>query len=476
MSLPYSRRAFVRVFSATSLGLLAVACGAPAPTPPPATSAPPPPTLTPVGTTSAISAAATPAPTSILSTPSGFAYPSGPVTITFQHGSDVTTVALYDKTFIPGYTSLHPNVTIQDEAVPGIDQKLLIEFATGAAPTIVEANALSMKALIAKNLLSPVPAADWGVNQISDMLATYYIPNLMDWLMKDGQLYGIPNQMNSTSLMINTRLFQEAGLDPVKDAPRTWDDVAALNPQLTKRDAAGHLTQKGFDFIWARPDVISGSIQLLIYQAGGSVLADDGQTPTFDSDAGVTALETIKKLSIDPKVTQNTTAVVQTDFAVEQNVLYTGGPNTGVLCEAINPNLKGNYIYADLPQIDVNKPTATFTLFTMAVNASASADQQAVAHDFLRYMALQPEVWLQQTGQLTPMLELKSSATAHQVMPFLDVALHDLAIARPPTNTDFGSQLNTALQAAAERVVFEGQPAMDSLVQAKADFLESIKS
>lgn len=411
-----------------------------------------------------------------LAPPPGFAYPTGPVTVTFQHGSDVTTVALYQKTFMPAYTQLHPNVTIQDEAVPGIDQKLLVEFATGTAPTLLEGNALTMKSLIAKNLVSAVPPADWGVDQTSDLLGQYYLPGLMDWLVKDGQLYGIPNQMNSSSLLINTRLFQQAGLDPVKDAPKTWDDIATLNQTLTKRDSAGHITQKGFDVILVRPDVISSQIQLLILQAGGTVLSDDGVTPAFDSDAGVQALQVLKKIAIDPNVTQNTTAVVQTDFAAEQNVLYTGGPNFGILCETINPNLKGNYIYSDLPQLDPSKPNSIFTLFTMAVNSSASPDQQAVAHDFLRFMALQPEIWLAQTGQLTPVVALKSSPSARQILPFLDVALHDLEIAHPPVSTDFGSQLNTALASAAERVIYENQDPKDSLVQAKADFTESIKS
>jgi ABC-type glycerol-3-phosphate transport system substrate-binding protein len=156
--------------------------------------------------------------------------------------------------------------------------------------------------------------------------------------------------------------------------------------------------------------------------------------------------------------------------------LYTGGPNTGILCETINPKLKGNYVYSDLPQLDMTKPTATYTLFTMAVSGSAAPDQQAVAHDFLRFMALQPEVWLAATGQLTPVTALKDSPSAHQIMPFLDVALHDLEIARPPTSTDFGSQLNTALSQAAQRVILENQDPKESLAQAKADFTESIKS
>ena len=37
-----------------------------------------------------------------------------------------------------------------------------------------------------------------------------------------------------------------------------------------------------------------------------------------------------------------------------------------------------------------------------------SDDKQKVAHDFIRYMAQQPEVWLKATGQLTPMASLQN--------------------------------------------------------------------
>jgi ABC-type glycerol-3-phosphate transport system substrate-binding protein len=217
-------------------------------------------------------------------------------------------------------------------------------------------------------------------------------------------------------------------------------------------------------------------VQLLTYQAGGSVLEGDGMTPAFNTDAGVQALETIKKVSIDPAVTHNTAAVVQQDWATELNSMATGGPNTGILSETINPALKGNYIYSDLPQLDVSRPAATFVVFSLCVSNTASDDQKAVAHDFIRYMAQQPEVWLQYTGQLTPVMSLQTSPTAHQIMPFLDVAIRDLQIARPPLQTGFGPQLNTALQAAAERVVYGGQSPKASLEQAALDFSQAVKS
>jgi ABC-type glycerol-3-phosphate transport system substrate-binding protein len=105
-----------------------------------------------------------------------------------------------------------------------------------------------------------------------------------------------------------------------------------------------------------------------------------------------------------------------------------------------------------------------------------SADQKAVAHDFIRYMAQQPEVWLKDTGQLTPVVSLQTSPTAREIMPFLDVAIHDLQIARPPLQTAYGPQLNTALQAAAERVVYGGMAAQASLEQAAADFEQATKA
>jgi Bacterial extracellular solute-binding protein len=44
-----------------------------------------------------------------------------------------------------------------------------------------------------------------------------------------GVLYAVPIQMNAFSLFLNNRLFKEAGLDPQKDAPKSWEDVGRLS-------------------------------------------------------------------------------------------------------------------------------------------------------------------------------------------------------------------------------------------------------
>jgi len=377
------------------------------------------------------------------------------------------------ETFIADYKKLRPNYTITEEVVPSLDQKVLVALATDTAPDMFTLNAGTVQTFMAKKALSPVPAAAWGAANIDEMLSKHYLPNVMKILMTDGNLYGIPNQMNANSLMINVRMFKEAGLDPEKDFPKTWEDVAKLNKVLTKREGS-RLTQKGFEFLWARPDQVSSGLQLLIRQSGGEILKD-GVTPLFNSEAGVKGMAIFRDVAVDPKVTQTSPTSPVQDFAMEQNAMHQMGPNAGTFTEFVNPKMKGNYIWKPLPQMDPAKPLTIITAFNLVVNGKISEEKQKVAHDFITFMGMQPEVWLKGTGQLTPLQSLKTSPTAKEIMPFIDVAINDLLIAQPSTRTEFAGQLDTVLQAASERVVYEKMDPKQSLDQAVEEFNQAIK-
>jgi multiple sugar transport system substrate-binding protein len=467
-----SRRRLLRLTGTATISLFAAACAS---SPPPAA---------PVAPAAATSppAAAPPAGAPAVTAPAKAAagdpraqweaeLPKGEVTVNFWHGQDSTVIKLYTETFIPGYKALHPNYTIKNEAVPGIDQKLVVALATDTAPDMFETNPGTIQAFMAKNALAPVPPTAWGAATIDEMLQKHFLPNSMRVAMKDGSLYGIPNQTNGQSLMMNIRLFKEAGLDPVKDAPKTWEDVATLSQKLTKREG-GRLVQKGFEFLWARPDQISNSLLELIRQAGGEVL-QDGVKPVFNTEFGVKAMQVLKSVTVDPKVTQTSPTSPVQDFAMEQNAMFRFGPNGGKFTESVNPNMKGNYVFGRLPQINPDKPFANLTSYNMTVNAKVPEDRQKVAHDFIRYMAMQPELWLAAADHVTPMVALRDSATAKQSMPFLDVAIADLLVAELPVRTEFAAQLETAMKAAIERVVFENQDPKASLDQAAEEFTKA---
>ena len=49
-----------------------------------------------------------------------------------------------------------------------------------------------------------------------------YLPGALDGYIDNGKLYAVPPIASVFSLYINKKHFQEAGLDPDKDYPRTW--------------------------------------------------------------------------------------------------------------------------------------------------------------------------------------------------------------------------------------------------------------
>src|SRR5579863_2487026 len=152
----------------------------------------------------------------------GWALPSGPITITEWDGGDSTKSHLL-LALIAKYEQMHPNVKIQFET----DVKSLTvaaAVAAGTAPVIFEAPDSVLPKYIAAGALEPLPPAAWGKPDVSGVLSLY-LPHVLDGFMAGHTLYAVPDQMNAHSLWINNRLFREAGLDPVRDAPKTWADV-----------------------------------------------------------------------------------------------------------------------------------------------------------------------------------------------------------------------------------------------------------
>ncbi|RVU29349.1 ABC transporter substrate-binding protein [Neptunomonas marina] len=74
-------------------------------------------------------------------------------------------------------------------------------------------------------------------------LQSFY-PALMENGRVDDKTWGVPFQRSTIVMYYNKDLFRAAGLDP-EQPPKTWDELAAMGKQLTKKDASGNTTQWG---------------------------------------------------------------------------------------------------------------------------------------------------------------------------------------------------------------------------------------
>ena len=170
--------------------------------------------------------------------PAGF--PKEPVTIEIwwhEYGP----FTAYMKELIEAYKKVRPNVTINPVVTSSgdINQKLTVALATGTGPDIMDQDASFYELYYAKGVLEPLNLEVFGAKSYEE-LATRYTPGGIAAGTFGGKVYALPYQGNSMSLFINNKAFAAAGLDPVKDAPKTWDDMKALGPEAEEGAGQPH--------------------------------------------------------------------------------------------------------------------------------------------------------------------------------------------------------------------------------------------
>ena len=134
-------------------------------------------------------------------------------------------------------------------------------------------------------------------------LASFY-PAFMENSQTPGkgggkETWGIPFQRSTIVLYWNKDLFKEAGLDPEK-APATWAEQLEFARKLTRRDAAGNVTQWGVQ-------IPSSGFPYWLFQGltteAGAILANPaGDKTAYDAPGVIEALQYWVDLSVKHKV------------------------------------------------------------------------------------------------------------------------------------------------------------------------------
>jgi multiple sugar transport system substrate-binding protein len=98
----------------------------------------------------------------------------------------------------------------------------------------------------------------------------------------NNQRYGIPLDMHPLGLYYNKGTLEKAGLDPDKP-PQTNDEYMAALEQMKG---------KGIQGSWISPFLFTGgfTFQILLWQNGGDLYNQDATRATWNTDAGVDAL------------------------------------------------------------------------------------------------------------------------------------------------------------------------------------------
>jgi len=162
--------------------------------------------------------------------------------------------------------------------------------------------------------IDPLISADKNI-KIEDIYS-----GLLDTFRYNKGLYGLPRDNDTKVIYVNKKLFEAAGV-PLPKAGWTWQELLDISRKLTKRDAAGNISQYAYAF------ELNEWWKLWVWQNGGEVF-DNFNPPepptkllvnTPDAAAGV---QFFADLINKEKVTPSVDVMYDSDKATE---LFTSG-------------------------------------------------------------------------------------------------------------------------------------------------------
>lgn len=381
----------------------------------------------------------------------------------------------YVKELIAAYKQVRPNVTVNPVVTSSGDiaQKVAVALATGTGPHIMDADASFYELYYKKGVLEPLNLGVFGAKSYDEFL-TRYTPGGLAAGTFDGKVYALPYQGNSMSLFINNKAFAAAGLDPVKDAPKTWEDMKALGAKL-KKVQGNRTVQKAFDFPYHSSRWEMQMFQPLVEQFGGKLLSDDGKTAYVNSPEAVKALtlwREVTKAVGDPKTTKNTPSNPNQDFIDGLTAMWTTGPWATAQIRA--SAVKDDFTVASWPQVDPKKPHTIVYGWAWGVNKAKPDAEKIVAWDFVKFMLDKPSEWLAKAAFVQPVKGVAETDVAKN-FPFFNVHMKDVATASWYLRSEFSSEIGQAVGRAIERTIYDGADPKASLDQAQAEVDKVLK-
>ncbi|MBM3554020.1 MAG: ABC transporter substrate-binding protein [Alphaproteobacteria bacterium] len=175
--------------------------------------------------------------------------------------------------------------------------KALTAHKSGTPPVTSVLLSVDMFTLIDEDAI--LPFDDFAKTADDQAWIKSFFPGFMANSQTGGKTWGIPFQRSTVVLYWNKELFKEAGLDPNRP-PATWDEQVEYARKLTKRDAAGNVTQWGVQ-------VPSSGFPYWLFQgfttqAGVELMNAAGDTTYYDKPEVVQALQYWVDLSTKHKV------------------------------------------------------------------------------------------------------------------------------------------------------------------------------
>jgi len=379
--------------------------------------------------------------------------------------------------FAAGFEKENPSIKVKP-IYAGTYQETIVKALTahksGTPPVTSVLLSTDMFTLIDEEAI--VPFDDFVKTEDDKKWLAGFYPGFMENSQTGGKTWGIPFQRSTIVLYWNKELFKEAGLDPER-GPQSWAEHLEFAQKLTKRDAAGNVTQ------WGTQIPSSGFpywlFQALTTEADAILMNAAGDTTYYDKPGVVEALQywvdLAQKHKVHPPGIVEWGTTPRDFFEKKVAMMWT---TTGNLTN-VRSNAKFPFGVAMLPAHKRRgSPTGGGNFY---ISKKATPAQQQAAFQFIKWVT-QPEraaQWSIDTGYVAvSKAAYETEAMKKYVVDFppAAVARDQLEFAVAELSTHENQRVTKALNDGLQAALTGTKPARKAMEDAQAEAERILKA
>ncbi len=192
------------------------------------------------------------------------------------------------------FSEANPDVCLNSEGYPWdiFFQKYPTAVAAGTPPDLVIFHAAEVNQMANEGLMVPMDDLMFADGTLD---VANFNEVLMEQLTINGQIMAVPFDNHGWLLWYNTKLMEDAGLDP-NVLPANGAEFIEMAQKLTTDINGKHPNEEGFDkdnvdvwaidYTWPRY-----TVPTTLWQYGAAVVSPDGTTATLDSPEAIAAVQ-----------------------------------------------------------------------------------------------------------------------------------------------------------------------------------------
>ncbi|MGE4453014.1 MAG: extracellular solute-binding protein [Sphaerochaeta sp.] len=384
---------------------------------------------------------------------------NAPVTVQYWTHEDPARTELENE-LIAAFMAQNPNITVVRTTQSSAKQIELVQtaFAANQGPDMFNLPIENQYAYITNYRVAPVDYQAAGYADKEALLETY-VEGVLDTVTVDGEVYGLPLELTNWAIYVNKKIFRDAGLDPEKDYPKTWEEMADVSEKLVIRDG-DILIRRGFDFRY--PYYLTFFVPM-VEQLGGELVSSDGKQAIVGDEAWLKALTYMQEWgpsgrnlgSPTYKNARKLFDLDNNDMAMAHSGLY----QQGRIAED-NPAFyeSGEWMVIPYPVFEdaVRDVAACYYGHFFMVNADSDVNVQKAAWKLAGFLLSHGEEYLTRGGNIIQPTKALFASDTLKNMPYSDVFINDMERSHMIYYGANSAEIQTQIRYAVESVMLSG--------------------